>query len=918
VRFTLLGPMASLPPKERIVLAVLLLHAGKAVPVSTLARAIWDDDPTPSARNTIQGHIKRLRQHLGANGARIVTKAPGYLIEVHPGELDLHEFTRLRDEAAVAARAQDWKSVAALLTEALALWRGEPLSDVPSPFLRRTQVPRLAELHDEALEARLDADLHLGKHAAVTAELRRLVSEHPFRERLWELLMLALYRGGRQAEALDAYTEARRRLGTELGIDPGPRLRELHAQILASDPELTPRPRRGRPDVPRELPADLPDFTGRNDEFSRLRDLILAPTVTSPGTVPVVAISGPGGIGKTALAVHIAHDVAKRFPGGQLYVDLAGTSADPAQPPEVQARLLRDLGVQAEDIPADTDARGARYRSALAGRRVLLLLDDARNAAQVRPLLPGSAGCAVLVTSRARMPDLAASRRLDLAELDPGSGRELFAAIVGAVRADAEPEAAEEIIRFCAGLPLAIRIAAARLAAHPGWSVRSMAERLGAERNRLTELRADDMAVRASFRLSHSCLAPAEARGFGLLSLAPPGAFGLAAAAALFDLSLPETESVLGGLIDVHMLEEPEPGRYRLHDLLRLFASELSDSPAAARRLIEWYTAAIRSARVTMAPGRRMPPGVDEDVASAAQNVPVFATHREALTWCQAEEVALLWSIRTASARGWDDLTVAIASYIFGYYAIAGDPGPFEMTQRLGIASARRLGNDIAYATLQSGRGGALGHAGDHDEAIECFRAALEVRRRLGDRWGEAGARTNIALSYQSQGRFSEALAEHELSREIAEELGHKMLLGTVLSNSAETCQMMGDLDGALTRYSAAIGVLAEAGDRYMEGMAASGLGETLRLLGRLDDSLEQNRLALAILDDLGTGHHEQIAALDRLAMTLRDLGRVEEARQAWAKALDIAESTGDSRAAEFRHLADGDMPPASLCRSHP
>jgi tetratricopeptide (TPR) repeat protein len=438
--------------------------------------------------------------------------------------------------------------------------------------------------------------------------------------------------------------------------------------------------------------------------------------------------------------------------------------------------------------------------------------------------------------------------------------------------------------------------------------MRSMATKLAAEQDRLAELHSGDMAVRASFRLSHSCLAPSAARAFRLLGLAPPGELGPAAAAALLDLSLPESESLLGELIDVHMLEEPGPGRYRLHDLLRLFASELTDDndEQAARRLIVWYTAAMRSALITMAPGRRMPPGVDDDIVSGAREVPVFATHQEALTWCQSEEVAVLWTVKTATACDWNDLTVAMASYAFHYFFISGNPGPFELTQRLGAASARKLGNEVAFTTLQGGRGVALAYAGNYDEAIACFREGIAVRRRLGDRIGEAGGRSNIALVYQNQGRFKEALEELELSRKIAEETGNKIVLGTTLNNAAETCRLMGDLDEALTRYHSAISVLAESGDRLMEGMAASGLGETLRLLGRLDESLEQLRQALAILDELGTGNHEQIDTLDRMAEALTGLGRAEEARQAWAKALAIAEGIGDPRAEKIRGRVAG------------
>lgn len=919
-RFTLLGPVGAeigdqlvrLPPKERIVLATLLLRAGKVVPGEALAQALWDAAPPASARNTIQGHVKRLRRLLEPESARIVTVAPGYLIEVSPDELDLCRFTELRSRADAAVRAGSWENAGRLLREALALWQGEPLSDVPSAYLRRTEVQRLSESRFEALEARLDVDLRAGRHDAVIMELRGLVGEHPFRERLRERLMLALYRGQRQSEALAAYADARRTLRTELGIDPNPELQRLHEQILAADPALeTPyRQPPARP-VPRQLPADLNDFAGRSSEVSRLCEALANRAVGSPGSTAIAAITGPGGIGKTALAVHTAHLSADGFPDGQLYVELAGTSADPAVPADVLARLLRDLDVPAEDVPGTADERAARYRSLLAGRRMLVVLDDAKNAAQVRPLLPGSAGCGVLVTSRARLADLDGLRLVDLPELEPDEGRGLFAGIVGAGRAAAEPEATERIIRSCAGLPLAIRIAASRLTARPGWSIEDMAGKLAAEQDRLTELRSGDMAIRACFMLSHSCLTPGQARAFSLLGLAPAGTFELAAAAALVGLGPAAAEAVLDELTDAHMLESPHPDRYKLHELLRLFATELAaaelsdaDREHASRRLIEWYAAAIRSASRTLAPDSRTPRGVDDGIAAAAAHVPVFGTHPDALSWCQLHEPALVWAIRTAAGH-WPELTVMMAAYMWAYYVIAGNPETFESTQRLGLASARELGNELAVATLQGGRGGALVQSGDYAQAVECFREVLAIRRAHGDQAGELRASSNLAIAYQHQGRYAESLQESDKTSAIAEQLGDTGLLGILLNNSADTCQLMGDLEGALTRYSEAVRLLVESQDRHTEGMARTGLGETLRLLGRLDESLAQHRLAVAILNELGTEHREQIGALHRLGATLADLGQADAARQSWTEALQLAESTSDARAAELRMLAE-------------
>jgi DNA-binding SARP family transcriptional activator len=427
VRFRLLGPVrvliagreVRLPPRERTVLAVLLLRAGRVVSASALAEAVWGDTPPPGARNTIQGQVKRLRQLLGPASERIVTRAPGYLISVQPGELDEHEFADLRARAEGAAAALDWELAASLLREALALWAGEPLADVPSQLLQGTDAPRLAELRLGALEGRIDADLRLGQ-SEVVAELRGLVTQFSFRERLWELLMLALYRAGRQGEALSAYQQARELLRAELGIEPGYQLQQLHHQILRADPALATSLAGARraARIPRQLPGSLPDFTGRVAEVGRLREALVV-AGGRPGSGPVAVITGAAGIGKTALALHTAHLAADQFPDGQLHANLAGTSRRPASPADVLARFLRDLGMPAGDVPADTCEREASYRSILADRRILLVLDDARDAAQVRSLMPGSADSAVVITSRRRLPDLIASCRCDLAELGP-------------------------------------------------------------------------------------------------------------------------------------------------------------------------------------------------------------------------------------------------------------------------------------------------------------------------------------------------------------------------------------------------------------------------------------------------------------------------------------------------------------------
>jgi len=902
VEFRVLGPVevigdGGIPVKlpygrARVVLALLCTVPGQVIARDRIIDVAWNETPSRTAVTQLHGYISELRRVFGRREL-IETRGDGYALRTARDEVDLTRMRALIREARDQAGHGQLPGAASAFREALGLWRGRPFRDLAAPELDLV-ANLIEEEYLSALEDYARIELGLGNHTALIVPLTAEAGLHPLREQLRGSLIMALARSGRTADAIAAYHELRTALAEELGVDPNPELQDLFQRLLAGDRAVT-----GAPVVrPAQLPPDLADFTGR----SRLVTELCA--ALGPAGRAVTTICGIGGIGKTALAVHAAQLAAGHFPDGELYVDLAGTSADPAAPGDVLARLLRDLGVPAEDLPAAADERAARYRSILAGRKVLVLLDDARDAAQVRPLLPGSAGCAVVVTSRARMADLAGAKRFDLPELEPDEGRELFAGIVGSGRVAAEPEATGQILRSCAWLPLAIRIAAARLSGRPGWSIASMAAKLAADQDRLAELRYGDMAVRSSFLLSHSCLAPAEARAFGLLGLAPPGVFELAAAAALLGVSPGEAEPVLDALTDAHMLEAPRAGSYRLHDLLRLFASELAatehsaaERDRATRRLVTWYAVTIRSASRALPSG----PGQDGDVPGAPRESPVFASYREALGWCQAAEPVLLWAIRTAAERGWDDIVVLMACHMWDYYVVAGDLRGFEATQRLGIASALRLGDEPVYATLQNGLGGALIQQGDYAEAVECFRATLTLCQRDGDRSGEAGARSNLAIAYQYLGRYAESLEESERVMVIAGETGDQVLLGVVANNAADACYQMGDLEGALARFRDAVKLSHESGDRHTEGMALTGLGETLRAVGRLGESLDQHRLALAVLGELGTGHREQIVAMDRLSATLADLGRVDDARRSWTEALLLAESAADEKASELR-----------------
>ncbi|MGH3226885.1 MAG: BTAD domain-containing putative transcriptional regulator, partial [Streptosporangiaceae bacterium] len=492
--------------KQRVLLAALLLRANEVVGAGELAQAVWEGRPPETARVTLQNYVKRLRQALGPLGyERIVTRPAGYLIEVMPGELDVTRFSELQAAAVSAARVASWDVVSAKLSEALGLWRGRPLADVPSGVLVAGAVPRLTEMRLEALEARVEADLQLGRHREVVAEVRALAVAEPLRERLAELLMLALYRSGQQASALEAYRRVRRHLVEQIGIEPGPGLRELNQRILRSDrtllvppapngaPSPPPAERRAVADVPLSpnmLPAAAPDFTGRARELGQLR--ALSGLLRPGGPVLITAIGGTAGVGKTALAVHWARRAAAEFPGGQLYVNLRGFGpADPLPPAEALRAFLDALGVPAARIPATLDGRQALYRSLLDGRRMLIVLDNARDPAQVRPLLPASPTAMVLITSRSELTSLLVTHgatAISLDVLSVAEAREMLTERLGAGPVAAEPEAADELIGLCARLPLALAITAARAVTHPGFALAALAAELRDARGRLDAL----------------------------------------------------------------------------------------------------------------------------------------------------------------------------------------------------------------------------------------------------------------------------------------------------------------------------------------------------------------------------------------------------------------------------------------------
>ncbi|HET9254199.1 MAG TPA: BTAD domain-containing putative transcriptional regulator [Pseudonocardiaceae bacterium] len=556
-------------PMPRMVLGVLLSRANTPVPVGVLADALWAGQHDPRAAKKLQLHVHRLRRALG-DPERIHYENGGYTLRVHPGELDAERFESALAQSREAGRPARAVTV---LRDALRLWRGDPFSDMTELPLLRAEAERLAERRLAGLAQLYTAELACGHASAIVGELAELAARHPMREQFQGLLMTALYQAGRQAEALEVYQRTRGALVEQLGLEPSNELQRLEHAILTGDPLLEAP---STPAIaPAQLPADITDFTGRQAELGTLAHLVAA----CRATTGLIAIRGKAGAGKTTLAVHAAHQLRDQFPDGQLFVNLRGMGATPLTAAEVLARFLRSLGVDRLAIPDDIEERAALYRSRLAGQRMLIVLDDAACEAQVRPLLPGAPGCAVLVTSRARLTGLGGAQLVDLNVFEPGESVELLARVAGPGRVTAEPAAACEIARLCGFLPLAIRVAGARLGARGHWPLSRLAADLADEGTRLDALRLADLDVRGSLARSYDTLDALARRAFRLLGLLDAADVTSSVIAALLDVPHAGAEDLMDNLVDLHLLEVAGRDscgqvRYHIDDLLRIYARE--------------------------------------------------------------------------------------------------------------------------------------------------------------------------------------------------------------------------------------------------------------------------------------------------------------------------------------------------------
>ncbi|WP_326645649.1 tetratricopeptide repeat protein [Streptosporangium sp. NBC_01755] len=882
--------------RERHILAILLMTPGKPVSAESFIRKVWDENPPPKARDRLYSHIARLRARLHDTGedVRLRYGSGAYFLETDPENIDYHRFRTLRSQARSITESGDINHAFRLYRDASRLWRGEPLAGLSGSWAIQNRQKLESELLGGTVE-RIELELLHGRHTDLVAELHDLTNRFPFDEKLVELLMQVLYRGGRQAEALVTYRQARTRIFRDLGTEPGPGLRTLHQRILQGDPALLPESpvsARGDP-PPNNLPRDLTTFTGRVPELDRLTgELVRRDAAT------VLAIDGMAGVGKTVLAVHLAHRLADHYPDGLLYLHLHGHDAQhaPMDATGALGQLLRMLGILASLIPSGLDERATMWRAELARRRVLIVLDDATSHDQISHLLPGTPGCLVMITSRRGLAGLDDVRSLSLEVLPPEDGATLFSRAVGSRRMLQADDVAS-VVRLCGYLPLAIHLAGSRFRHRPAWSVADLVGLLEEPDRRLAEIRAGNRKIITAFELSFHCLDEGQQQAFWRLGLHPGADITAESAAALLDFSQVDAEKFLDDLLDHHLIAEPRRGRYRFHDLIGEYARLLSGREPERRRaevlqrLLDYYLFAADAADRLLYPYLARGP---IEVSRPLNLRSGAGTEDQARAWMTAELDNLLIVARYAADNGWTRYAALLAHVIGRHLDTWGRwPEGAELHARA-VTVWRETGDRAWTARALADLSMARWRTGHHDEALRLADEALVIQGALNDQRAVADLLDHSGLVYWHRSDFSAALGCLERALHLRRVIADRHGQGGTLNYIAFIHWHRGDYAEAAARQREALALYQEDGDRRGQQMTLNNIGETEIRLGNYATALSHYEEAASLHPHMGP--QKEAIWLNNVATAYQGLGRHAEALEYYRKALRGYRDIGDRR----------------------